>query len=94
MDTLPDLGQAFQKRRLSMKNIYVGNLDFKGLYHELFTPEQLAQKIADGKIQKPITLEAIQKAGLPVFAYGSFPTGLGVFSTETMSRRLGLSPLT
>ena len=54
----------------------VGNLDFKGLYHKLYTPEELAQKIAEGKIQKPITLEAIQKAGLPVFAYGSFLTNV------------------
>lgn len=50
----------------------VGNLDFKRLHYPLYTAEELAQKIAEGKIEKTATLEAIQKAGLPVFAYGSF----------------------
>ena len=54
----------------------VGNLDFKRLHYPLYTAEELAQKIAEGKIEKTATLEQITKAGLPVFAYGSFLTNV------------------
>jgi len=54
----------------------VGNLDFKRLAYPLYSAEELAQKIAEGKIDKTATLEAIQKAGLPVFAYGAFLTNV------------------
>jgi large conductance mechanosensitive channel len=54
----------------------VGSLDFKRLHYPLYTADELAQKIAEGKIEKTATLEQIQKAGLPVFAYGSFLTNV------------------
>src|SRR5712691_7541285 len=44
---VPAQGQAFQKRRLSMKNIYVGNLDFNA------TEEQLRSLFAaHGNVEK------------------------------------------
>ena len=54
----------------------VGSLDFKRLHYPLYTAQELAQKIAEGKIEKTATLEQIQKAGLPVFTYGSFFTNV------------------
>jgi large conductance mechanosensitive channel len=54
----------------------VGSLDFKRLNVRLFTESELAQAIAEGKVDKTATIEAIQKAGLPVFAYGAFLTNV------------------
>jgi large conductance mechanosensitive channel len=54
----------------------VGNLNFKGLFYPLYTPQELAQKIAEKKLPESPTLEQIQKADLPVFAYGSFFTNV------------------
>ena len=78
------IGQAFQKIVNSLVSDIlmpplgkiVGSIDFKRLSFPLYSPEELAQKIAEGKLGKTPTLEDIQKAGLPVFAYGAFLTSV------------------
>ena len=54
----------------------VSNLDFKRMHVRLFTESELAQAIAEGRVDKTASIEAIQKAGLPVFAYGAFLTNV------------------
>lgn len=78
------IGQAFQKIVNSLVadvlmpplGKIVSNLDFKRLHYPLYTPQELAQKITEGKIGKTPTLEEIQKAGLPIFGYGAFLTNV------------------
>ena len=78
------IGGAFQKIVNSLVSDILmppmgkiaGNLDFKQMRLPLYTAEELAKAIAEEKLEKNATLEQIQKAGLPVFAYGSFLTNV------------------
>jgi large conductance mechanosensitive channel len=73
------IGGAFGKITTSLVNdilmppigMILGKVDFKSLYYPLFNTEK---EIADGKWQAGMSLADVQKAGLPVLAYGSFLT--------------------
>ncbi|MCI0357886.1 MAG: large conductance mechanosensitive channel protein MscL [Planctomycetaceae bacterium] len=49
----------------------LGKLDFKSMYEPLFDESEM---IAAGKWNPGMSLDEVHKAGLPVFAYGSFLT--------------------
>ena len=71
------IGGAFGKITTSLVNDVImppissqlGKVDFKSLYEPLFNKQAM---IAAGKWQPGMSLADVQKAGLPVFAYGSF----------------------
>ena len=72
------IGAAFGKITTSLVNDVmmpplgiVAKTDFKGLYHPLFDE---AKAVAEGKLPATHSLSDIQKANLPVIAYGSFLT--------------------
>ena len=72
------IGAAFGKITTSLVNDVmmpplgiVAKTDFKSLYHPLF---DIPKAVAEGKIPATHSLTDIQKANLPVIAYGSFLT--------------------
>jgi large conductance mechanosensitive channel len=73
------IGTAFGKITTSLVSDVImppigqllGKLDFKSLYEPLFNEQEM---IAAGKWKEGMSLEEVQKAGLPVLAYGSFIT--------------------
>lgn len=71
------IGGAFGKITTSLVNDLImppigrilGKLDFRSMYEPLFNEQEM---IAAGKWQPGMGLADVQKAGLPVLAYGSF----------------------